>query len=330
MSAARPPIDQPGNFSSAHESTARSPDNMAGLPGASPDHRAVGAAGGSASWHSISLAASAPAPADVEAVAEASGASLYTVDQPADLRWHVPSRAVDPGGAPALAAWLSHVDVAIAVHGYGRTSRPRHLLVGGTNRVLAALVADSLSPRLRGFEIISEMDAIPAELRGLHPKNPVNRPAAGGVQLELPPAAGASRAAARPGVGSRGRRGSRHRGARRGGAWWRMPSRPGRPGGAVPGLRRGCGRRGHRRGQPVALDDRAIGGTAVTLQDVIDDQFLARYRALLDAEDAAFDGLEPRSDGVELISTWTSPLGAGPSRRSSTTCIVSASCSPLR
>ncbi|MGH9059540.1 MAG: hypothetical protein ACRDZY_08525 [Acidimicrobiales bacterium] len=28
------------------------------------------------------------------------------------------------------------------------------------------------------------------------------------------------------------------------------------------------------------------------LSDVIDDQFLARYRALLDAEDAAFDELE--------------------------------------
>ncbi len=30
----------------------------------------------------------------------------------------------------------------------------------------------------------------------------------------------------------------------------------------------------------------------MTLSDVIDDQFLARYRALLDAEDAAFDELE--------------------------------------
>jgi hypothetical protein len=30
----------------------------------------------------------------------------------------------------------------------------------------------------------------------------------------------------------------------------------------------------------------------VTLSDVIDDQFLTRYRTLLDAEDAAFDELE--------------------------------------
>lgn len=34
------------------------------------------------------------------------------------------------------------------------------------------------------------------------------------------------------------------------------------------------------------------GGAQVTLSDVIDDQFLARYRALLDAEDEAFDELE--------------------------------------
>ena len=34
------------------------------------------------------------------------------------------------------------------------------------------------------------------------------------------------------------------------------------------------------------------GGGLVTLAEVIDEHFLARYRALLDAEDAAFDELE--------------------------------------
>jgi len=33
-------------------------------------------------------------------------------------------------------------------------------------------------------------------------------------------------------------------------------------------------------------------GNPVTLAEVIDDHFLARYRQLLDAEDAAFDELE--------------------------------------
>ena len=42
----------------------------------------------------------------------------------------------------------------------------------------------------------------------------------------------------------------------------------------------------------------------MTLSDVIDDQFLARYRALLDAEDEAFDELEHAfedGDRVDLV-----------------------------
>jgi phage replication-related protein YjqB (UPF0714/DUF867 family) len=124
-----------------------------------------------------------------EAAAEASGASLYTVAQPADLRWHVPSSAVDPADSATLRQWLAHVDAAIAIHGYGRISRPRQILVGGTNRSLAEILAAALGSSLTGFDIISDPAAIPPELRGLHPDNPVNRPPAGGVQLELPPSA---------------------------------------------------------------------------------------------------------------------------------------------
>ncbi len=123
------------------------------------------------------------------AAAEMSGASLYTVAQPPDLRWHVPSSTVDPAGAPLLAAWLAHVDVAIAVHGYGRIAQPRRLLLGGTNRGLAEVLGDALLARLPGFEVVGDLAEIPVELRGLHPANPVNRPPAGGVQLELPPTA---------------------------------------------------------------------------------------------------------------------------------------------
>ena len=124
-----------------------------------------------------------------EAAAAASGASLYTVDQPADLRWHVPSSSVDPDHAPALADWLAHVEVAIALHGYGRLARPRQVLLGGTNRGLAGWLSTALRAQLAGFEVVSDLALIPPELRGLHPDNPVNRPARGGVQLELPPAA---------------------------------------------------------------------------------------------------------------------------------------------
>jgi phage replication-related protein YjqB (UPF0714/DUF867 family) len=123
------------------------------------------------------------------AAAEASGASLYTVAQPADLRWHVPSSDVDPAGSAALAAWLAHVDVAIAIHGYGRIAQPRRLLLGGTNRQMAAVLGDAILAELTGFEVVNDLAEIPVELRGLHPANPVNRPPQGGVQLELPPQA---------------------------------------------------------------------------------------------------------------------------------------------
>jgi phage replication-related protein YjqB (UPF0714/DUF867 family) len=123
------------------------------------------------------------------AAADACGASLYTVEQPADLRWHVPSNLVDPGLAPALAGWLDHVEIAIALHGYGRMARRRQILLGGTNRELAGVLGDHFCAYLDGFTMVSDLALIPTELRGLHPANPVNRPPAGGVQVELPPSA---------------------------------------------------------------------------------------------------------------------------------------------
>ena len=122
------------------------------------------------------------------AAAEASGASLYLVVQPPTLRWHIPSHRVDPHHSAALAAFLGHVHVAVAIHGYGRPDRPNELLLGGANRPLAAALAGELG-RIDGFVAVDDLDAIPREMRGLHPGNPVNRPAGGGVQLELPPKA---------------------------------------------------------------------------------------------------------------------------------------------
>lgn len=121
------------------------------------------------------------------AAADAAGASLYAVVQPHDVRWHVPSRLVDPAASDALRAFLDHVDVAVAVHGYGRAGRWRTLLVGGGNRPLARHLGAHLRAALPGYEIVDDIDAVPSELRGLHPDNPVNRPGDGGVQLELPP-----------------------------------------------------------------------------------------------------------------------------------------------
>jgi phage replication-related protein YjqB (UPF0714/DUF867 family) len=122
-------------------------------------------------------------------VASASGASLYIVDQPAELRWHVPSHDVDPAGSDVLGNWMDGVEVVAALHGYGRIDRPRRILLGGRNRTEAMRLASVLETAVPELAVVTDLDEIPAELRGLHPRNPVNRPPAAGVQVELPPSA---------------------------------------------------------------------------------------------------------------------------------------------
>jgi len=119
--------------------------------------------------------------------AAASGSSLYTVCQPEGVRWHVPSNQFDPAHSPALAEFLDHVDVAIAIHGFGRVGFFTTLLLGGQNRQLAAHVARHLRPELPHYEILDTLHQIPKPLRGVHTKNPVNRATNQGVQIELPP-----------------------------------------------------------------------------------------------------------------------------------------------
>lgn len=121
------------------------------------------------------------------AAAERAGASLYAVIQPPDLWWHLPSTSFDPAHSPALAAFLDHVEVVTSIHGYGRDGLFTTLLLGGRNRSLARHLAGPLRRALPGYEIVDDLEAIPRELAGQHPRNPVNLAAGGGVQLELPP-----------------------------------------------------------------------------------------------------------------------------------------------
>jgi phage replication-related protein YjqB (UPF0714/DUF867 family) len=121
------------------------------------------------------------------AVAERAGASLYALIQPPEFRWHIPSGRVDPAASAKLAAFVDHVDVAVALHGFGRQGFFTTLLLGGTNRDLAVHLGHQLRSRLGHYQVLDDIDAIPKDLRGLHPDNPVNRPRLGGVQLELPP-----------------------------------------------------------------------------------------------------------------------------------------------
>jgi phage replication-related protein YjqB (UPF0714/DUF867 family) len=121
------------------------------------------------------------------AAAQAAGASLYAVRQPVGLRWHIPSTQVSPAESPSLAAFLDHVEVAVAVHGYGRDGMWTTLLLGGQHRPLATHVAGHLRLGLPEYTVVDDLEAVPGELRGVHRDNPVNRCAGGGVQLELPP-----------------------------------------------------------------------------------------------------------------------------------------------
>jgi phage replication-related protein YjqB (UPF0714/DUF867 family) len=121
------------------------------------------------------------------AAADASGASLYAVLHPPPDPQHFPSTLVRPAESPALARFIEHVDVVVTIHGYGRWGMFTAVLLGGRNRELATKIADRLRPALDGYEIVTDLDAIPRELRGLHPENPVNLPRFDGVQIELPP-----------------------------------------------------------------------------------------------------------------------------------------------
>jgi phage replication-related protein YjqB (UPF0714/DUF867 family) len=114
-------------------------------------------------------------------------ASCYTVSQPRELHVHVPSVDADPDDAPRLAAFLDHVSTVISVHGYYRPlERPQAVLVGGANRALVAALSDELRRVLPDYLVVDDPDAIPSHMRGLDPRNPVNRAERGGVQLELP------------------------------------------------------------------------------------------------------------------------------------------------
>lgn len=119
--------------------------------------------------------------------AAAAGASYYGVVHPSEHRHHLSSTRFHPTHSASLARFLDHVDVVVSIHGYGREGRWLQLLAGGSNRTLAEHLAGHLHPALPGYTAVTDLTAIPVELRGLHPHNPVNRPRHGGVQLELPP-----------------------------------------------------------------------------------------------------------------------------------------------
>jgi phage replication-related protein YjqB (UPF0714/DUF867 family)/gamma-glutamylcyclotransferase (GGCT)/AIG2-like uncharacterized protein YtfP len=120
-----------------------------------------------------------------EKAAEAAGASVYVIRHPDEYPHHLSSALYDPEQSDRLAEFLGHVHTTVSLHGYGRIGRSTDLLAGGSNRALAEHLRRTVD--VPGYQLITDLDAIPRELRGLHPDNPVNRTRDGGVQLELTP-----------------------------------------------------------------------------------------------------------------------------------------------
>jgi phage replication-related protein YjqB (UPF0714/DUF867 family) len=110
---------------------------------------------------------------------------VYLLRHPQNYPHHLPSARYSPEESERLAEFLDHVEVAVSLHGYGRLGRSTQVLAGGRNRALAAHVAAHID--VPGFHVVTDLDAIPRELRGLHRDNPVNRVRGGGTQLELSP-----------------------------------------------------------------------------------------------------------------------------------------------
>jgi phage replication-related protein YjqB (UPF0714/DUF867 family)/gamma-glutamylcyclotransferase (GGCT)/AIG2-like uncharacterized protein YtfP len=120
-----------------------------------------------------------------ERAAEAAGASVYVVRHPDHYGHHLPSAKYLAAESDQLTEFLDHVKVAVSLHGYGRLGRSTQLLAGGGNRRLAQHLAEHI--QIPGYQVITDLDAMPRELRGMHPDNPVNRARGGGTQLELSP-----------------------------------------------------------------------------------------------------------------------------------------------
>ena len=120
-----------------------------------------------------------------ERAAEAAGASVYVVRHPDHYPHHLPSALYRAQESERLGEFLHHVEIAVSLHGYGRIGRSTQLLAGGRNRTLATHLAQHVA--VPGYQVVTDLDAIPRELRGLHPDNPVNRVRGGGAQLELSP-----------------------------------------------------------------------------------------------------------------------------------------------
>ncbi|MFR0355821.1 poly-gamma-glutamate hydrolase family protein [Streptomyces sediminimaris] len=134
-------------------------------------------------------------------VAERCGATSLVFTQPGVPEpVHIPSPRMAVEHCALLRVFLSRVTLAVSLHGHMRPATPRSIFLGGTNRPAAHLLASGLSALRPRFDPVTDLAEIPAALRGVHARNPVNLPRRGGVQVELPLSARTHRAGRGPRV----------------------------------------------------------------------------------------------------------------------------------
>jgi phage replication-related protein YjqB (UPF0714/DUF867 family) len=122
-----------------------------------------------------------------EAVARRCGATSLVFTQPGTSEpVHIPSPRMAVDHCALLREFRSRVSLTVSLHGHMRRQARHTLFLGGANRAASLVLArelDVLAPR---FRIVTDLEEIPAGLRGLHPRNPVNLTRLAGVQVELP------------------------------------------------------------------------------------------------------------------------------------------------
>lgn len=122
-----------------------------------------------------------------ESVAERCGATSLVFRQPGVPEpVHIPSPRMAADHCELLQAFLAHVSVTVSLHGHMRSDSPGTVFLGGRNRSAARRLAYGLRSLRPEFSAVTDLGAIPAGLRGLHARNPVNLTPGGGVQVELP------------------------------------------------------------------------------------------------------------------------------------------------
>ncbi|MCC5475529.1 poly-gamma-glutamate hydrolase family protein [Streptomyces sp. NPDC059680] len=120
-------------------------------------------------------------------VARRCGATSLVFTQPGVRQpVHIPSARMAAGHSALLREFLDRVSLTVSLHGHMRPEAPHTIFLGGGNRAAARVLAEALAAGAPQFPAVTDLAAIPADLRGVHPRNPVNLTRLGGVQVELP------------------------------------------------------------------------------------------------------------------------------------------------